>query len=65
MFLLFKASCLGDDCSSSAYTVTVGDEIFAVLVVIPVLLVIGVIVVIICVKRRQRENKHIDHRIEM
>ena len=50
------------DGSSSSYTVTVGDEIFAVLVVIPV---IGVIVVIICVKRRQRRKKLIDHRIEM
>ena len=58
-----------DVLSSSSYTVTVQEEIFyAVLVVVPVLLVIGVIGVIgviICVKKRQRRKKLIDHRIEM
>ena len=65
VFLLFKAPCEGDECSSS---VTVGDQIFAVLAVVPVVLLISVIVVvvvIICVKKKQRENKYIDHTIEM
>ena len=72
-FSLEVPACVGDDCSINVHisvhlTVTVrstDDDIFyGLLVFVPVLLVIGVIVVIICVKRRQRRNKLIDHRIE-